>query len=149
MTLVVDYCRDHPEISPPRHPAAPPRAVSQPALRKRHHMVGEAFNSGQSVEQLAEAGQVKRDTILDHLYNYFREGYPLRTGGLRDLLQIPDEQQERARQAFEELGLEFLRPVFEALKGEVGYEDLRIIRLHCLSLRAERSKPSAILKVHK
>ena len=142
MTLMVDYSRDHPEIIPPRHPAAPPRAVSQPALRKRCHMVGEAFNSGQSVEQLAEVWQVKRDTVMDHLYSYFREGYPLRTGGLRHLLQSPDEQQERAMQAFEELGLEYLRPIFEALNGEVSYEDLRIIRLHCLSLQAERSKPS-------
>ena len=124
-----------PKSYPPRRPAAQPREDSQPGLRKRHHLVGEAFNSGQSVEQLAEEWQVKHDTILDHLYKYFQEGYPLRSGGLLHLLQIPDEQQQRAMQAFAELGLEFLRPVFEALNEEIGYGDLKIIRLHCLSLQ--------------
>jgi len=144
MTIVPDYRRSHPELIPfPRH-SKPPPADSLPGIRKRHHMVGEAFTAGQSVEQLAEIWQVKRDTILDHLYRYFQEGYPLRSDGLRHLVQIPDEQQERAKQAFGALGLEFLRPVFEALNGEVGYEELRIIRLHCLGLRAEQGKPSTL-----
>ena len=144
MTVVADYCRNHPELISTLRPAKPPSADSPPDLRKRHHLVGEAFNSGQSVEQLAEEWQVKHDTILDHLYRYFQEGSPLRSGGLRHLLQIPDEQQETAMQAFEKLGLDFLRPVFEALNGEVSYEDLRILRLHCLSLRAEQSKASKL-----
>ena len=144
MTLMADYCRDHPEINPPRRPAAQPREDSQPGLRKRHHLVGEAFNAGQSVEELAVEWQVKHDTILDHLYKYLQEGYPLRSGGLLHLLQIPDEQKQRAMRAFEELGLEFLRPVFEALNEEIGYGDLRIIRLHCLTLQAERSRSAAV-----
>jgi ATP-dependent DNA helicase RecQ len=142
MTLVADYCRHHPNLTPPRRPSKTPPTDLLPNLKKRHHMVGEAFNSGQSVEQLAEEWRVKHDTILEHLYTYFQEGHPLRSGGVRHLLQIPDEQQQRAMQAFAELGLEFLRPVFEALNQEVNYEDLKIIRLHCLSLQAEKGKPT-------
>ena len=143
MTILADYCRDHPEIKARQRPATLPREDLRPTGGKRHHLVGEAFNAGQSVEQLAEAWQVKPDTILDHLYKYFQEGYPLRSGGLLTLLQIPDEQQQRAMQAFAQLGLEFLRPVFETLNEEISYSDLKIIRLHCLSLQSERNRPSA------
>jgi ATP-dependent DNA helicase RecQ len=144
MNAVADHCRNHPELMPPPRPVKPPRPDSLPDPGKRHHTVGEAFNSGQTVEQLAEAYRVKQDTILEHLYRYFHEGNPLRSDGIRHLLQIPDEQQQRAKQAFAELGLEFLRPVFEALNGEVSYEDLKIIRLHCRILQAERGRPDEV-----
>ena len=36
---------------------------------------------------------------------------------------------------FQELGADFLRPVFEALNGEIGYEDLKILRLYYVSRR--------------
>ncbi len=141
LTILADYCRDHPELLPPLRPGPPARADSLPGLRKRYHEVGEAFNAGQSIEQLVEAWQVKPDTILDHLYKYFQEGYPLRSGGLLPLLRVPEDQQRRAMQAFRELGLEFLRPVFEALNEEIAYRELRILRLHCLSLQSERNRP--------
>lgn len=89
LTILADYCRDHPELLPPPRPGPPARADSLSGLRKRYHEVGEAFNAGQSIEQLVEAWQVKPDTILDHLYKYFQEGYPLRSGGLLPLLRVP------------------------------------------------------------
>lgn len=144
MTILADYCHDHPEMKARQRPASLPREDLRPTGGKRHHLVGEAFNAGQSVERLAEAWQVKHDTILDHLYKYFQEGYPLRSGGLLPLLQISEEQQQRAMRAFAELGLEFLRPVYAALNEEIGYRDLRIIRLHCLSLDPDRNPPSAV-----
>lgn len=144
LALIVDYCKDHPEVKPAERAAKPERADCHPGLQKRHHMVGEAYNAGQTVDQLAEAWHVKRVTILNHLYRYHQEGYPLRFAGFRGLIKIPEEQQARARRCFEDLGFEFLKPVFDALNGEVSYEDLQIMRLQHLSILSEERKVDTV-----
>jgi len=142
LNILAAYCRAHPELKVRPRPPAPSREDPCQTSRKFHHLVGEAFNAGQAVEQLAEKWQVKHETILDHLYQYFQEGYSLRSGGLLQLLQISDEQFRRAVQAFDEHGFDFLRPVFEALNEEISYRDLKVIRLHCLTLRSEQHVPA-------
>lgn len=107
-------------------------------------MVGEAYNAGQTIEQLAETWNVKHVTILNHLYRFCQEGYSLRPGDLSHLLLISEDQQARASRVFEELGVEFLQPIFEALNREVSYEDLHIMRLQRLSLLAERAKADMV-----
>ena len=86
--------------------------------------------------------QVQLGTILDHLTRYALEGNPLREGGggspqadLLALSNLPAEQQATALQVFEELGTERLKPVFDRLNGAVGYDELKILRLHHLSKR--------------
>jgi ATP-dependent DNA helicase RecQ len=105
----------------------------------RHLAVGEAFNGGQSVEDLMAKFQVKQITILKHLERYALEGFSLRAdGGIGALSKLPEEKKKAVMAAFEELGTEYLKPVFEQLEEAVPYDDLRILRLHCLSTRATK-----------
>lgn len=137
LDIIDDYCRDHPVERPARKLAPSPVSESgQPGQRKRPVLIGEAFNGGKSVEQLAKECNVKRVTVLDHLFTYIQEGHALRSEGLLPLVTtLSDSERSRALEAFERHGLQFLRPVFEALGGQIGYEDLKILRLYYLSLQ--------------
>lgn len=134
--VISDYCRNHPVdikfTAPVEKPMQEKPGTGQ---KKRRHSVGEAFNAGQSVEELAQELNIQRSTVLDHLYRYHQEGYPLRPGEeLLQLVTIPPDGLERAVDAFKRHGYRFLRPVFDELNGEISYDDLKIIGLYCLSI---------------
>jgi ATP-dependent DNA helicase RecQ len=134
--VINDYCRDHPaDIKLPAPIGKPSPEKPETGQKKRRHSVGEAFNAGQSVEEIAQELNIQRSTVLDHLYRYHQEGCPLRPGEeLLRLVTIPPDGLERATDAFKRHGYRFLRPVFDELNGEIGYDDLRIICLYCLSM---------------
>ncbi len=132
MTIIEEYCRDHPAVKGCHVPVTPVRARDRTERERRPAVIGEAFNSGQSVDSLAREWGLKRGTILNHLWNYYQDGHPLRSDGLLPLMTVPDEQRSRVMETFEQLGPELLRPVFEALNEEIGYEDLAVLRLYYL-----------------
>ena len=97
--------------------------------------IGKAFNEGRTIEELAREFNIKAERVLEYLFSYYREGNPLRAEGFLPLISLPALEVEKATKAFEEIGPGLLRPVFEALSGEIGYEDLRILRLYYLALQ--------------
>jgi ATP-dependent DNA helicase RecQ len=133
ISLIEEYCRDHSAQMVFPSPAMATSEISVAGLRRRHILTGEAFNAGQSVESLAKELRVKQGAVLDHLLRYFQEGYPLTYDGLLPLITVPETQRSKALGAFEQLGADLLRPVFDALNGEISYEDLKVLRLYFLS----------------
>jgi len=109
--------------------------IAPPAEKNaRYILVAEAYNEGQTIQQLMEHYGVQQNTILDHLVKYSTEGHPLR--GSDDLLALSalaPEEQAAVLSAFNELGPERLSPVFARLDGKVSYEELKILRLYYLS----------------
>ncbi len=128
------YCMEHQikertkerplPVSRPK-PEAPPKP--------RHVEVGEAYNSGKSIRELMAAYEVKLPTILEHLYKFYQEGYKLRAEELQALSALPAEAQQKVFYVFDKLGTQRLRPVFEALGGQVSYEELHVLRLYYLN----------------
>ncbi|NQU31042.1 MAG: DNA helicase RecQ [Anaerolineae bacterium] len=100
----------------------------------RFMIVGEIYNAGESIQNLAERYQVKTGTIVNHLMRFATAGNPLKKGAdLQSLTSLSPDEQRRATRAFEELGTDFLKPVFEKLNGEISYDELKIMRLITLS----------------
>ena len=134
MEVIRAYCQEH-GLAEKRKPSAREAApVTQMALKPRHVVVGEAYNEGESIPALMERWQVQRGTIVDHLAKYAQEGNPLRgDDGLLRLVDLPEGVQRAALEAFEQLGTEFLKPVFDELNGAVSYDDLKVLRVHFLS----------------
>jgi ATP-dependent DNA helicase RecQ len=132
ITIIDDYCQDHPVERTPSSPAEPLPTRLGADRKGRQTMIGEAFNSGQSVESLAQEWNVKQSRVLNHLLHYFQQGHSLRSEGLLPLITIPDNLRLRIMDVFEQLGPQLLRPVYEALHGEIGYDDLHIMRLYYL-----------------
>lgn len=105
---------------------------SKTGQTRRHIQVGEMFNAGKSVDEIAEVFDIKGDTVLGHLYKYSLEGHELRAFDFTPLTSVSQEQGGRVLKAFEEFGAQYLRPVFDAMGGTVSYDDLKILRLHYL-----------------
>jgi ATP-dependent DNA helicase RecQ len=96
----------------------------------RTTLVAEAYNAGESLPELMQRYAVTAGTILDHLARYLAAGNALRPG--EDTLALSTsspEQQAAAFAAFDELGTDFLRPVFDKLNGALDYDELKLLRL--------------------
>jgi ATP-dependent DNA helicase RecQ len=136
--MIREYCRENDieEVPKPAASAAAPRpaASSKPPSQRRPVVIGEAYNDGRSVADLAIEFNIKQRTVIDNLYRYVQEeGGDLRPDGLEGLITVGPGLKQRALEAFEALGADRLRPVFDALGETVGFDDLQLIRLIYLS----------------
>lgn len=120
--------------SPPMEEAAfegekaPPDRLRE-VRSERQAAIGAAFNAGKSVGNLADAFQIKPNRVLLHLLHYLQDGNQLNPEYLRAHITVSESLQEEALDAFGKLGSERLKPVFEAMGGRIGYEDLKLLRL--------------------
>ena len=132
--IIREYCEAHSIEEKPRIAETTKEKRVGATRSARQDMIGEAFNSGSSVEELAKRFNIKPPRVLHYLWLHFQETGSLRAEGLKPLISVQDPLLMQA-QAFERLGSQLLRPVFEALDGQVSYEDLKIIRLYHLARR--------------
>jgi ATP-dependent DNA helicase RecQ len=126
LSIIRAYCQEHGLTEKPK--STNRSTHSSTTLRPRYREVGERFQNGESIDELMRVYRVKRYRIVLHLDKYAQEGNPLPLERLRAESQLSSETQARALAAFDELGAEFLRPVFEALNGMVDYDELHLMR---------------------
>ncbi|MGR3178427.1 MAG: DNA helicase RecQ [Candidatus Anammoxibacter sp.] len=110
---------------------------SKSLSKKRHIIVGEAYNDGASVSDIMTEHGVKQATVLEHLYKFLQDGYSFSLDGILLLSQLPEEQRSSVWDAFESQGTELLSPIFEALNGSVSYDELKIHRMYYLCKNIE------------
>ena len=111
----------------------PAKFSPEEAGKKRHVHVGDIFNSGRSIREIMEIFKIKQMTVIDHLFRYVMEGFPVRSDEIFALSTLATDQKDAVLEAFDDLGSEYLKPVFDALNGAVPYDDLKILRLYYLS----------------
>jgi ATP-dependent DNA helicase RecQ len=143
LDVIRAYCQPRNLAEKPKLPSRETTPAGQITLKSRHIVVGEAYNAGQTIQELVDHFQVQLGTILDHLTRYALEGNPLGENagespqeGFLKFSNLPAEQQAAALKVFKELGVERLKPVFDRLNGAVSYDELKILRLHHLGKRA-------------
>ena len=97
---------------------------------RRYVLISEAYNSGETIQDLMERYHVTQGTILGHLTRYLSTGNTLREGeDLQKLTFATPEQRQSVFAAFDELSPSFLKPVYEKLNGELNYNELKILRM--------------------
>ena len=96
----------------------------------RTDQVIELFNEGRSLDEIAREFTIKRSTVIDHLWKAVLSGKEMRSDNLLVYCDIDARLQQQALDAFDELGTDFLRPVYDVLEERVSYDDLHLIRLH-------------------
>jgi ATP-dependent DNA helicase RecQ len=125
LEVIQRYCEQH-KIAEKKKESVRDKSDSN----RRYFLVGEAFNAGEGIESLRERYQVSLGTIVDHLTRYAAAGNKLRNS---DEFQVytstSKEKQEAAFAAFNELGADFLKPVFDKLNGALNYDQLKILRI--------------------
>ncbi|GAK51194.1 ATP-dependent DNA helicase recQ [Candidatus Moduliflexus flocculans] len=133
LSLLREHCQAHQLAERPKTVSKLNDDIPKSTKILKHHIVGDAFNAGKSVQELMGDYRVKIAMILQHLHKYLLEGRPLRQNNeLLAYCALSPAQQQRVLSAFAEIGTEYLKPVFEALNEEVSYDDLHILRLHFL-----------------
>ncbi|MFZ1397915.1 MAG: DNA helicase RecQ [Candidatus Promineifilaceae bacterium] len=99
----------------------------------RTYEVLNLYNNGRSLPELCQQYNVKRSTILGHLWKALQAGETVRESNLLEHSTLTPAQQQQALAAFAEHGTEYLRPVYLALNETVDYEELHLMRLHFVS----------------
>ena len=109
--------------------------VGNPGLapeEKRSRAVGESFretgrlvSAGASVAEVAHLRGLMETTIVGHLELLVREGVEVDF----DHLLPTGQRLEAINDAFEVMGHQLLRPVFDELGGSCSYQELRLVRL--------------------
>ena len=126
LPLIRDYCHKHGLTERSRLAT---QAPTRNSFRKsRAEEVGERFGAGESVEALMASYDVKRGTILSHLAKFVQSGETLPMDRLRAESTLSAADQERVHQQFAELGVNALRPIFEALGEQIMYDELHLLR---------------------
>jgi len=108
------------------------KEIKKSARQKTTHRyieIGELFNSGNSIPEIAQKSSVTEDTVLKHLQTYVQFG--------NDLNRLPDSDDNFPSESvlneilprFKRLGSDFLKPVYESYQGTIPYETLRKARL--------------------
>ncbi|MEP4820140.1 MAG: DNA helicase RecQ, partial [Balneola sp.] len=100
---------------------------------QKFEIIGEAFNSGQSIELLAEEHGVKSMTILKHLKDFLDDGNKLRLEGLLEASELSLRQRDQVMKSFDKKNPLMLRPVYDDLNKKIGYDELRVMQLYYLA----------------
>jgi len=145
LNVIRTYCSERKLAEKPRPDGRAGRAESpgraapnKSTAGNRTTEVGEAYNAGETIEELTAMYAVTPGTILDHLARFGLDGNPLRAGeDLLALSRLRPEMQQSVLMAFGELGAERLKPVFERMNGTVNYDELKVMRLVYLSRKRE------------
>ncbi len=128
LDVIIAYCQEH-NLRPLSRHVLPKEQLPLEAQKPRHVQYGEAYQSGQSIEQIAEQFLVQPGTVLDNLYKYANEGNLLKSDQLLELSKLSAEAQEKVFATFASVGTQYLKPAFEALGGTISYDELKILRL--------------------
>ncbi len=132
LDIILEYCNEH-QIEEKRNFRT--KRTKEPSIsdkKLRHHVVGDLYNSGQSIPDIMAKFKIKQVTVLGHLYKYLHDGHSLKSDAVIHQSKASSEQLSAALEAFGKLGTEFLKPAFDALDGKIDYEELQILRLYYL-----------------
>jgi ATP-dependent DNA helicase RecQ len=138
LQIIERFCREHDIQERPKRlhkvlPGNPRKSDAERLVKPRHIQVGDIFNSGRSITEIMAIYNIKQTTAIKHLYRYVMDGFDLRSDAILAISTLPPDQKKAAFNAFDQCGTEYLKPVFESLKGVVSYDELNILRLYLLS----------------
>jgi ATP-dependent DNA helicase RecQ len=96
---------------------------------QRSFVIGNAFNSGGSLQDIAELYKIKPERVLFHLHRHCLSGNDINTEKLKESLSLPEDKCKAVLDSFRELGTERLSPIHEKFNGSIKYIDLHILRI--------------------
>jgi ATP-dependent DNA helicase RecQ len=127
--VIVDYCRDHRVTADvPGAPAdpAPPGPEAPPGTRPRRAF--ELFREGAAVEDVMHQLGRARATVVDYLCDFIRRERPASV-----TTWVPEAAYHQIAGAARRVGTERLKPIFVALGGRFGYDEIRLVVTHLMS----------------
>ncbi len=101
--------------------------VTDIKIRKPEYYIRtkELLKKKSPIKSIAKRLDKKPSTIINHIEKMIDAGENLDL----EYLKLPRDKYEEIKKGFEEIGDEFLKPVFEHLGGKYGYDELRLVRV--------------------
>ena len=128
LPIIVAYCAENGLAEKPQT-SKKIRATRATIRKSRSDEVGELYAEGLTIQQLQDEYGVQRRTIVGHLAKYVQAGNALSLDQIRAESTLSAEGQAQVLTAFDEVGADFLRPVFEFLQEQVAYDEIDILRI--------------------
>ena len=127
LPIIVNYCqaRDNKLISSVRKKSKKKHSKKT----ARHIEIGESYKNSRSFEELRSKFGLREVTLMNHLTTYVSEGNKIDASLLYEQVAANDDEQIKVFKAFEEMGVNYLKPIFERLNENVTYDDLRILKV--------------------
>ena len=128
--VIGDYCQEKGLSEKARTADAALPFNSPPRSSPRREEITNLYRRGHTVGAIAEMFNIKPATVTNYLWESVREGVEIDAEPLLADSKLAPDEQARVLRVFEELGVERLRPVYDALQEAVGYEELHLLRLY-------------------
>ncbi len=109
------------------------RRINKSTSSRKHDRVGREYNSGKSINHLAEQFGVKKVTILSNLKKFVDDGNSIDPAGVLEASELSERKRDEVFESMKRIGPELLKPVYEDLNKEVDYNELRILQLAYLA----------------
>ncbi len=145
LNIIKHYCLEHHIQEQSKHTAIHGTSISKPKprssliLKRKHVIVGEAYNEGTSVSEIMAKFGIKLDTVLTHLSKYLQEGHTIRSEGILKVSTLTSDQQTAVMQTIDKLGTGYLRPIFEAMKETISYTEIKILHLYYIITHTKKT----------
>lgn len=114
------------------------KKVKKTTTVKQHHLVGEEYKKGKTIDHLAEQFGVKSVTILSHLKKYLDEGHSLNPDLIIEASELSERKRADVFSSMKKVGPDLLKPIYEDLNKEVDYSELRILQLAYLAKNGDQ-----------
>jgi len=98
--------------------------------KTRRDEVVDLYQQGRGVGEIAEIFNVKQGTVINHLWEALRDGVEIAAAPLLADCSLSAEKRAQVLAEFENLGADFLRPIYDALGETVEWEQLHLLRLY-------------------
>lgn len=119
-TLAKPPLEKAPELQP--EPAGLEESQKSESKIPSHLITYRLYQEGKSLEEIAKLRSYKVITLQDHLLRAFKEGQPISWSDF-----IPEDQEQLILAAIQQVGMEKLRPIKDALPAEVDWMAIKSV----------------------
>jgi hypothetical protein len=129
--VIVDYCRERGLAERAKSAAVETRQARVPTGgRPRREQVTEMYLQGQSAEGISQTLGIQWNSVMFYLWQSVLDGVKLNAEAILSQSKLSEAERDRVFQAFADLGITRLQPIYEALQEQITYEELHIPRLY-------------------
>ena len=132
--IITEYCYENDLDEKPKVSAV---LRKKPKIRttgkSKFYIIGQAYNEQNDIRDIMRIYGIKRQTVLNHLYKYFKAGNALYSEGFLAESCLSEQEIDTVLDLFEELDCEYLSVISDKLNGKVPYEELHLLRLYYLT----------------
>ena len=141
LNAIILFCREHGLNEIHKRAASRSGSVPVESTRKPKFIeVAEEFSAGKSVDDLCTKYNIQMQTVIGYFVKYVKTGRSIPDPErLLKFSRVSPAIRYQVMRSFDDLGTEYLKPVFKKLNETVDFNELRILQLYYLNTRNQKA----------